>query len=263
LWKLRAKPEGRIAYMLLALGLTLCVIAIYYSHHVASVLGFTLIFWGALLMYLSPIQLVRKEVMDYTISDYNGNLSRIIEELGYKGYPLHISPGTLWGMNNTILWISKDNITVRPSDEQLSSEELFLDDPKGIVISPPGQGLMRLMEDEINSFTTMGFDELSLNLQRVLVEGLEVAESLEFVREDQMIKLTTKGIILLDLIQKNAKNPLNMRIGDPYNSAIASTLARSTRTPVLIESVEIDSKNEIVTTIFKIHSEMLEKNDNY
>jgi hypothetical protein len=147
--RLKRKPEGRIGYALLAVGFALIGVAIHYSHNVSSFIGIALVFWGALLLYVRPTEFIRKEVLD-SISEAQ-NIPHLVSELGYTGTLQYISPGTLWGLNNTVIWIPEKEETEQPSDEALSNQKTVIMEPKGLVLTPPGQGLSRLLEEELST----------------------------------------------------------------------------------------------------------------
>jgi hypothetical protein len=245
--RIKRKPEGRIGYALLALGLALLALAIIYSHNVASFISIALTFWGALLLYVRPTEFVRKEVLG-SLVDYNENLVRIADDLDYTGTPLYISPGSLWGLSNTVLWVPRNDTRQIPSDDELSSQRAVLEDPPGLVFKPQGQDLSRLLEEELGtSFARVDMDYLRFNLEKALVEGLEIAEGFTIEQENRRVKATVKGSIFNKAMQGGA------RLSDPLSSAVASILARTTRRPVEILSVEA-SDDEIVTT-YRIHNE--------
>jgi hypothetical protein len=251
-WRLKRKPEGRIGYLLLAIGFLLVGLAIYYSHNVSAFLGMALTFWGALLLYVRPTQFIKKEILDHSVTEPAQNITRLLTELEYEGDPIYISPGTLWGMNNTVLWIPKNRETPAPTDEQLSNQQTIISEPDGLVFIPPGMSLSRLIEETLNTnFSTTDLDYLAFNLERALVEGLEMAESFTMETDNPMIRVEIKGSIFNDLIRESISDERNHKIGDTLNSAIASILARTTRKPVTIESIEINK--ETVKTTFKLY----------
>lgn len=254
LWRLKRKPEGRIGYVLLAVGFFLVALAVYYSHNVSAFLGMALTFWGALLLYVRPTQFIKKEILDHSVTEPHQNLARLLRELDYVGTPTYISPGTLWGMNNTVLWIPKEDGEPAPSDEQLSGGQISLLKPLGLVLTPPGQALSSLIEGELNtSFARVDLDYLAFNLEKAFVEGLEIAESFIMETLSPLVRVEVKGNIFSELVTRTMAEGENTGIGDTFHSAVASILARTTRHPVTIESIEVDGKNRTVTSTYRLH----------
>ena len=251
LQRLKRKPEGRIGYILLSIGIILLSIAVIYSHNVAAFIGIALTFWGALLLYIRPTRFIRKEILDSTITETLESYNKLIEELGYQGTPQHISPSTLWGLRNAVLYIPESNQTPKPTDEQLSAPEAIINNPQAIKLTPPGLGLSRLIENELKTnFATTDLDYLQYNLEKALVEGLEIAESFQMEISEPKVHVEMKGTIFDQAIQE--QNERKRHIGDPLSSAIACILARSTRKPVVIENIQIDPRGKTIKTDFKL-----------
>lgn len=249
--KLKRKPKGRIGYLLLTIGIILLTLATYYSHNVSAFIGIALTFWGALLLYIRPTRFIRKEVLDATIRPLE-SYHRLIEELGYEGTPQHISPSTLWGLRNTIIYIPKSDNTPKPTNEQLSNYQALIENPKAIKITPPGQNLSRLIEDELKTnFSTVDLEYLQYNLEKALVEGLEIAEAFQMEHMESTVHTEIKGAIFYEAIREQIESK-KLQTGDPLNSAIACIIARSTRKPVVIENIQIDPKEKTIKTDYKL-----------
>jgi len=250
--KLKRKPERRIGYLLLAIGITLLALAMYYSHNVSAFIGIALTFWGALLLYIRPTRFIRKEILD-TTTEYLEAYHKLIEELGYEGTPQHISPSTLWGLRNTVIYIPKSDNTPKPTDEQLSVDEIIINNSQALKLTPQGQSLSKLIEEELKTnFSTIDLEYLQYNLEKALVEGFEIAESFQMEPSESTVHVEMKGAIFYDTIQKQSESKKQQQIGDPLNSAIACILARSTRKPVIIENVQTEPRERTIKTDFKL-----------
>jgi hypothetical protein len=251
--KLKRKPDGRIGYILLVLGFILVALAIYYSHNVATFIGIALTFWGALLLYIRPTRFIRKDILDSTITESSETYYKLIEELGYKGTPQHISPSTLWGLRNTVLFIPRSNNTPKPTDEQFSADEAIINDPQAIKLTPPGLGLSRLIENELKTdFNTVNLEYLQYNLEKALVEGLEIVEAFQMEISKLKVQVEMKATIFDQAIKDQNKEVEKRHIGNPLNSAIACIIARSTRKPIVIENIQIESNEKMMKVDFRI-----------
>jgi len=249
---LKKKPEGKIGTILLSLGIILLALAIIYSHNVSAFIGIALTFWGALFLYIRPIKFVRKEILDTTIESIE-TYHKLIEELGYEGRPQYISPSTLWGLRNSVLYISKSKNAPMPTDETLSSDETIIDNPEAIKLTPSGQSLSRLIEDELKTnFSTVDLEYLQNNLEKALVEGLEIAEAFHMELRESIVHVEIKGAIFYEAIKEQSESTKIRQIGDPINSAIACILTRSTRKPVVIENIQTESGERTIKTDFKL-----------
>jgi len=251
--KLKRKPEGKIGYFLLLLGLTLIALAIVYSHNVSAFIGIALTFWGALLTYIKPTLFIRKEILDSTVVEPLKYIHQLLDGLEFKGTPTYISPGTLRGLRSATVYIPKSDRSPMPSDEQLSQEEPLIQNPQAIKMTPPGLGLSRLLEDELKTnFSTVDMEYLQYNLEKALVEGLEIAEAFEMEFTESTVQVEMKGTIFDEIVEALDELDTNRRVGDPLTSALACILARSTRRPIIIEKVERELKKKSIQITFKI-----------
>jgi hypothetical protein len=253
LLRLKRKPEGKIGYLLLALGFILLILAVIYSHNVLALIGIALVFWGALLLYIRPTRFVRNEILESIMSEPLRSYNNLIKELEYQGTPQYISPNTLWGMRNTVIYIPKSDNTPKPTSEQLSANKTFIEIPQAITLIPLGQLLSRLLEDQLKiNFSTVDINYLKNNLEKTIVEGLEIAESFHMEPQGSTVYVEMKGAIFSDVILGKSENNKQHHIGDPFNSAIACILSRSTKCPVIIEKIEKNLENNTIKTTFKL-----------
>jgi hypothetical protein len=251
--KLKRKPEGRIGYLLLLLGLILIALAVVYSHNVSAFIGIALTFWGALLLYIRPTRFMRKEILDSTVIEPLKYIHKLLDGLDFKGTPTYISPGTLRGLRSATVYIPKSDRSPMPSDEQLSQEEPFIQNPQAIKLTPPGLGLSRLLEDELKTnFSTVDLEYLQYNLEKALVEGLEIAEAFEMEYTESTVQVEIKGTIFDEIVEVLDELDTHRHIGDPLTSALACILARSTRRPIIIEKIEREPKKRSIQITFKI-----------
>jgi len=253
LQRFKRKPEFKIGYLLLALGFILLTLAVIYSHSVLAFIGIALVFWGALLLYIRPTKFVRNEILESIMPEPLRSYNNLIKELGYQGTPIYISPSTLWGMRNTVIYIPKTDNTSMPISEQLSVNKVFIEKPQAIKLIPPGQLLSRLMEDQLKiNFSTVDINYLKNSLEKAIVEGLEIAESFHMELQGSTVHVEMKEAIFSDVIHGKSENKKNHHIGDPFNSAIACILSRSTKCPVIIENIEKALENNTIITTFKL-----------
>ena len=257
--KLKRKPEGKIGYLLLLLGLTLIALAIYYEHNVSAFIGIALTFWGALLLYIRPTQFIRKEILSSTLIEPLKYNHKLLNELGYNGTPTYISPRTLAGLRTATIYIPKTDSTEKPGDEQLSQEKALMKNPSAIKLSPPGLGLHRLIEEELKTnFSTVDLEYLQFNLEKALVEGLEIAEAFEMEISETTIQADLRGSIFDETIEELEELEEHQRIGDPLTSALACILARTTRQPIIIEKIEREPEKKSTQITFKIEVPAIE-----
>ena len=250
---LKKRPRAlAVGSGLIFLGLYVVLKSILFPDNISAFIGLTLIFIGGLLFYISPTQFIKKTILDSTITETLKHNHRLLKELDYQGKPTYISPSTILGFTEAKLYIPKTNETPPPTDEQLTDNRILLDNPDAIKLTPPGDGLHKLIEQELKTdFSTSTTAYLQNNLEKALVEGLEIAESLELEIDDTTAVATTRNNIFQNITEE--LNETDQIIGDPLTSAIACIIARSTRKPITIESIDTEAKDKIVKATFRIH----------
>ena len=250
--KMKKKPSGNIGYILLTFGILLIALAIVNSHSVAASIGIAITFWGAIILYIRPIRFIKKDILDSVVTEPYETYYKLFKEMGYKGIPQYVSPSTLWGLRNVVLYIPMSDQTSLPTDEQLSTEGTIPNNPQAIKLTPPGLGLSKLIEKElITDFTTVSIEYLQNNLEIALVEGLEIVETFQMEIFPQHVQVEMKSTIFDQAIMDQNKEDKTY-IGDPLNSAIACVLARSTRKPIIITKIHTKPKEKTIITDFKV-----------
>jgi hypothetical protein len=127
---------------------------------------------------------------------------------------------------------------------------MILENPILFKLTPPGDSLHKLIEQELKAdFSTSTIEYLQNNLEKAIVDGLEVVESINIEITDTTAQATTKNNIFQKIVEE--LNETDQIIGDPLTSALACIIARSTRKPITIESIDIEA--EYVKANFRIH----------
>lgn len=254
---LKRKPVGRIGYVLLVLGFVFMFTSIYSSHRISAYIGIALIFWGAIALYISPSGYIKKSILDSIVKDPIEFMHKLASDLDYSGAPLYVSPGNLWGLSNSALIIPRQELDELPTDDWISDDRVFLENPPVMKLVPPGHTLSKLIEDELKTkYSAEELLDLSIDLKRVLVRGLEMVDSFQMTVEDSTIQVEMTGSVFFENFFDILELSQGKFIGDPLNSAIACILAKSTRKPVFIEDMSLDQNARTIRSTFKIVEEI-------
>jgi hypothetical protein len=242
--KLKRRPRGAIAYLLLILGLVFLSLSLVHVHQVASFIGVGLIFWGALLLYVRPVKFMRKVILDSSLIDLYVGFLRVLGAQKLGGAAMHYSPGTFEGYRKVVLFIPKENVVLFPPDDKLGGDQLFFDDPPGICFSPPGLNLYSLFGRELaTNLGSYTFDTLHNNLERVLVNDLEIVKSFEMELEANRVLVRVSETIYEEILKIIVNDQGNTIIGDPLFSGISCALAIYSRKPVKITYIGYNAEN--------------------
>jgi len=247
--KTRRRPSRIAGCAILALGAFSLTLSVVYSHLIAALIGLSLAFWGCVLLYVTPASFVRSSLIDSTAISSLIAVSKITDELEYAGKSIYLPPSYLGGVKGGTVFIPKRQEVIIPPLEEVAQEKVFLGNPDGICLTPPGLGLTNLYEDELGrDFARTDLNYLQQNLPRALTEGLQIAEDLEIETQGNAIRATITGSIYQNLCRELRKTSANAcsKTGCPLCSSIALATARASGKPVIIEEVKPSADNRTV-----------------
>jgi hypothetical protein len=242
-----------IGGILLSSGALGAVFSIFYVSTNLVFIFLTLILWGFLFFLVLPGKYIKGEVMDYMTSSSLLAINQIIEDFELQGKSIYIPvPKGVYlpyyiGAKNEFVYVPK---RVNSFDDAL--EQALMRKAEGIRITPPGLGLVNLLETKSN----IDFQKEDLNsfediLPSLFTKELEMAENLKIkIVENQVFSEISKPVC-----EDLCKETQNMRhicsnIGCPLCSSIACILTRVTKKPIIIQDCSI--WNHKIQTIFRI-----------
>jgi len=225
-----------VPYTLLALGLVSLIISAFSGLYVPAFIGLGLTFWGALLLYLTPIKYVNLELVNATASSSLANLERTLSNTETTGKGVYLPPERLKDYQSSLVFIPRKPDDPLPEPEETDLEKLHSDNPGGILLTPPGLALSRLFENKLGtSFTETDLPYLQKRLPK-LFEELEITRNLSIQVEDNTVTVEVTTHIFKDLCEETKKLPKTQEaVGCPFSSAIACAVAKASGKPVTIE----------------------------
>lgn len=256
LWKSKRKPTGKIGYILLLFGAITIILSMIYSSTVSAFVGSSLIFWGALLLFISPTKYIKKTLLDPTSASTFANINKLLANLNYNGKGVYLPPRYNNEIEDGTLFIStetdKESI---PLAKDISQNKLFIENPKGICLTPSGLELTNLFEEELGiDLQKSNIEYLKEDLQKLFEEGLEIAESFEMENQENDVHVKISNSIFNDFCRNLRKLSTNFceTYSCPLCSSIACALTRVTGQPVTIKSHFISSNNETIHVNYQI-----------
>ena len=257
--KLRTKkqPSGAVGYILLLSGAIALVTSIVYSSSILAFIGLGLTFWGALLLFIKPTKYVKASLLDSTALSSLTTINQIITDLNYKGKAIYLPPKYLKALKSGTVFIPSKKDLVIPPVEEVAGGKIFLKNPQGICLTPPGLGLVNLYEKELGKdFAKVDLNYLQNNLPKLFIEDLEIAEDLEINIEGNMIQIKIKETIYKNLCKQARKlSNIYNSIGCPLISSIAIALTRATGKPIIIEKTEVLKDGKTIEAYYGIFEE--------
>ena len=251
--RIKRKPQGEVAYILLALGLILLALAIFHSHNVSAFIGIAITFWGALLLYVKPTKFIRMEILEASITGYLDNIEILLNKLNLRGTPKYYSPRTLEAYRNAYVIILNDDDDEFLSDEKISENISFYNNPLAVKITPPGFYLSEILKNELKtSFSNNDSKILYEQLEKILVETYEIASSYKMEGDNSLVVVDMKNTYFDKFIDIIKDKKYLKYIGDPLISAIACILTTLTHNIVLIKSITTNFNDKNTKIVFQI-----------
>ena len=275
---LSARPLGEIdttkliCATLISAGAIALALSINYTSSILAFIGLGLVFWGAILLYIQPEEYTKKVLLDAAVLPSLATLNQIMQELDYKGKAIYLPPKYLIHPEANKVYMPKQKDGKLPAPEQILKHEgqLFIKNPQGIVLTPPGAELTKLFEKTLGtSLTKVDLKHLQQNLPKLFIEDLEIAENLEMeTKQDKVTRKTNESVFLTkakhriihvritnsvykDICREAMKlQRIYSSIGCPICNAIACALAKATAKPVVIEKIDISADGETIEANF-------------
>ncbi len=213
----------------------------YYTYNntrLASILlfaGLGTAYLGIISLFLSPERFVREELMEKSILSSIIVINNIIQELQIHSKGIYILADN---EIRVILPLRSDYVL----PEEIPKRTFHVGEPNStaLVLIPLGYSLMQMAEKK-----GADWSDLTQALNDVLVEGLELAQSVEVI-QDRDITVKVNEPVYIDLCTKVSKEaPQICDIGCSFCSLIACIVTKSTGKNLVIEQVE-HSKNSVV-----------------
>lgn len=251
----------KVGAALLAPGILLLILSLYYESQILAFIGLGLTFWGALFLLITPKKYVEASLLETAAVPSYLTIDRIIKDLKYTGngyytppYPKDVYiPEHLKGLKDIVVYISAENQENMPSITGLAESKFLLENPSGVLVAPPGLGLLTQIEKSINTdFAKVSLNELCELAPRAILENFSLAKEIEMTIEENQVKLK-----LVDSIYKNLYSSENNLksisiLGCPVVSAVACAIAKAAGKPVAIQKQSISPDGSAMRVLYQI-----------
>jgi len=263
-----------IGLILLVLGAASLLAAIVYSSSILALIGLGLVFWGIIVSYIQSDEYVKKTILNSTSITLLTALDETLRTLDCKGKAIYLPPKYLNDPESTKVYVPKLETSTLPSPETTQQLEMqpTQKSPQGILITPAGAELARLLETELGtSLLRINLEDLLRRLPKTLIEDLEIVNDCEiqlFAKKrtekseenDQtnqseiFVKFTTT--VYRDTCKRAARLPtIFSNIGCPLSSALAIAFSKATGNPIMIKTQQISEDGETNGTEYTIIEE--------
>jgi len=229
--------------LLVILGVALLLVSAIYVSSYLAILSLGLIFWGLIMLYITPTKHVPLTLLNATMSTAPANIERMLKEAQSTEIGIYLSPDSLPEFNSSLVFVPSIACKQLPKPDEIS-EKMYSKTRDGIFLTPPGLGLCKLMEQELSiSFAKINFGNFKTVLQKALVDDLELASNVEVLSEGKKVTVEVTGNIFTEICEQMKNYPqTHKQIGCLMSSAIACCLAKSSGMLTRINN-EITTRN--------------------
>jgi hypothetical protein len=225
-----------LRYFLLGLGLAALAVAVLFRSTNLVFVGLGLTFWGVLLFFVQPHEYVKLDLMNTAGLSSLESIDKVLVGLGYRARGVYIPVGE---PEKAVVFVPMEQSSRIPRSTAIKGKTL-LDDPKGLLIVPPGLALSNLIEKKLGFILkNSGVEALVGNLRKVLVEDLDVVRDVEVRVEGDVVKFRLVDSKYATFCQEFDNESSGAGLGCPLCSALACVLAIASGKPVRFEEDEL------------------------
>ena len=241
----RVKSFFRINSLLFFFGVAILYLSVSYNSSVLAFVGLGLVFWGAILYSIKSSRYVQEDLLITATKSSLSSLRQLILELGYEGKGIYLPPKYLRDIDSSKVFISKTSKIVLPVTNKLQDKDtMIIKNPEGLLVTPPGFELSKLFEKTLGvNFIQKDLTFILLNLRRLIVEDLEIAQNIE-------------SEITEDFIHIRIENSVYQNMGT-LSSAIACILAKTSGNLVIIENRKTSDNGQIIDLNYRLYESPL------
>ena len=263
-----------IVIIFLLSGLLSLVWSIYLGATALALVGLGLTFFGVLFLLLGPLRQLEDGLLFDTASSEYSTINRIINDLKCTGDAFYLPPSSKSTQNpanqknlkEPVVFISprmnalnlqsmNERALSMPSTEETSGGKFLLKDRKGILVTPPGLGILKDIESKLGiDFTDMEIMQFCQIISNVLLEKFNLAKEIETMQEDSTVKFKFRNLAYKNLyIQEDNLTCVHL-LGCPLASAIAVGLAKASKKNISIINESVSDDTSEIEIWFRIYS---------
>ncbi len=239
-------------FSLIALSIILIIASAFSYSSYLAILGTAVIFWGALLFYITPAKHLPLKFAESLAESNNQNVERLLSDFGSTQKGIYLPPDALKSIESSLVLIPKASSVSSVQLSEATSNRA--PNGEGLFITPCGFQLSQIIEKELNtSFVKLDLTHFCDNLNKVMVEQLAFAENIETNISKDIIEIKITGSIFDGICRKTESYPrMHAQIGCLLSSALACALAKVTGKPLIMKNETRNEETRITQIDFLI-----------
>ncbi len=245
-----------IGIALIAAGGASLVVSYIFSSVILTLAGLGLVFWGVTILYISPTKYVPENVLGLLSLSTIKSIDRMLINMNYRGKTIFVHPRHLKGLAQGYVFIPYDS-SFRgslPNEEQLAEERMLYEDPKGIFMVAPSQGLVDLVEKELDvNLATVDMEYFKENVPRLLTNNIRIIDSIVIQDPAGSVRIDVVGDSAAKLCKAVSKETLiGNHFGCPLCSSVALMVSKVVGKPVAIQESKANDIEGTIATTYRI-----------
>jgi len=253
--------SSRISALFLISGLISLIFSLYSESQILAFIGLGLTFWGVLFLLVTPVTLVEGKLLYSTIVSMYTTTDRIISDFKYKGrgyyippYPKDVYlPEYLKGLKDPVVFVSAANDSEMPPIEVIAKGKFTSENPKGVLLAPPGSALLTQIEEKSNvDFTKIDLDELCKLMPHFILQDLNLAKDMEIEPNENQVYLRIFDSLYKNLYSLQADLKSVNLLGCPIVSAVACALAKTSGKTITIQKQQVSPNGLTIEVWYRI-----------
>ena len=156
-------------------------------------------------------------------------------------------------MKASVVFISAEKDATMPSIEEMAKGKFISRTPKGVLLTPPGSGILTQIEEKLKvDFTKIELNELCAVLPTLILQDLNLAKEMAMELKGDQAHLKIVGSLYKDLY--NVRNNFKSVdiLGCPIASAVACVLAEASGRTVAIQKKQVSPDGVAVDVWYRM-----------
>jgi hypothetical protein len=245
----KSRPVSQlVGYLLLGIGFVALTASFLVVSTILTYIGLGLVFWGMLAFFVQPREYVNSDLVNATAQSSLTSIDHILVGMGYHEKGVYIQAGK----DKVVVFVPTEPYSRLPESSAVEGQT-FLQDPRGVLVVPPGLALANLIEKKLDfTLKNCGVETVVRALPKVLVEDLEIVRDVEIEVKEDRIGFKLVDSIYADFCREVRETTRRCGLGCPICSALACILAVASGKAVLFDEDELSSDNRTTYSSYEL-----------
>ena len=258
--KLKAEASVIIGALFTISGIASIYFSIIYSAEILALVGLGLLFWGVTFFFITPSGFVDTRLLLNTVYSEYSTLDRVIDYFECKKcyyIPSIFNQEVVYeDVKNTkdpVMFLSAETNSKILEDEAFIQKKFLLAKKNiGIVLTPPGLGLMKLIEKKKLNLNNMHLEKVCEVLPHLIAQDFTLTNDLIINMQAEHISVLIQKSIYRALYNLDKGSNSAKLFGCPIVSAVGCILAQTSGKIITIDDIKASKDMSTLQVQFRI-----------